>query len=69
MQIKETIFKGLIKGVDFRIAIEEVTLFIYLFIYSFIFLFNFPNVQQGDQVSLTCIHFFPHPLFCCNMSI
>ena len=29
----------------------------------------FPAIQHGDQVTLTCIHFFPHRLFCCNMSI
>ena len=40
---------------------------------AFTGVFYFPTVQQGGQVILTCIHynyiFFPHPLFCCNMSI
>ena len=39
------------------------------FIHSFIHLFIFPAVQHRDQVILTCIHFSPHPLFCCNMNI
>ena len=42
-----------------------------IFFWVHYFLSYFPTVQQGDQVILTCIHyiFFPHPLFCCNMSI
>ena len=44
-----------------------------LFVKLIFFNFYFPTVQQGDQVILTCIHynyiFFPHPLFCCNISI
>ena len=31
--------------------------------------FFFPTVQHGNQVIHTCIHFSPHPLFYCNMSI
>ena len=37
------------------------------------FFFYFPTVQQGGQVIFRCIHcsysFFPHPFFCCDMSI
>ena len=35
----------------------------------FHFILFFPTVQHGDPVILTCISFFPDPLFCCNMSI
>ena len=38
------------------------------FYFKKIFLKFFPTVQHGDQVIITCIHFFAHPLFCCNMS-
>ena len=39
------------------------------FFILFYFILFFPAVQHGGQVILTCIHFPPHPLFCCNMSI
>ena len=49
---------------------QSLTLFFSFFFNNF---FYFPTVQQGGQVILTCIHynyiFFPHPFFCCNMSI
>ena len=42
----------------------------FFYLYNFL---NFPTVQQGGQVILTCIHynyiFSPHPFFSCNLSI
>ena len=37
-------------------------LFFWFFLFCFVFfLFFFPSVQHGDQVILTCIHYFPPP--------
>ena len=49
------------------IADRALTSFVLRFL--FFFFFNFPTVQQGGQVILTCIHYnyiFPHPFFCCT---
>ena len=43
-----------------------------LFSFFFFNFFIFPLYSKGGQVILTCIHYnyiFPHPFFCCNMSI
>ena len=39
------------------------------FLFLYIILFFFSTVQHGDQVTLARIHFFPHHLFYCNISI